>query len=488
MTGKQLVKCLFNNKLNRIRYTGTTIILILSFTMAGAQYISEVLEYMPAPGQFINSAPWGLPSSASSIVGTVNGSLCLGSFGGYVIFRFKNPVENHPDNPYGVDFTIFGNPLADWSEPGIVWIMEDDNENGFPDDTWYELNGSDCYFSSSVRNYEVTFTNPGDTAAMDVPWIDNAGNYGTVQANSIHTQPYFPDRDSFPSIPEHEYTLTGSSIEAVVNVTDGPGIKSIRRAFGYADNQLRGVPPYTKPDNPYTEEIENSGGDAFDIDWAVDSVGEYVDLDKIHFVKVQNAVQTYGGLLGELSTEVTGAVDVANDGSISGERDMIVIRDLPVEIEATTFQLEAFVFHGGRLQTNRTVLWTSNKADATVDEDQMLKVNEPGPLVLTGSLTDRPEISATVSTTIKIDYTTLEAGMETSPHIKLFPNPAYNYTRISGVRAAAVSLYDAVGKCSLSFENYYEGDPIDLTGLQGGLYMVKIDHGERVVWMKLLKE
>jgi len=267
--------------------------------LAGAQYISEVLEYSPAPGQFINSTPWGIPSSASSVVGTVTGSLCLGSFGGYVIFRFENPVENHPDNPYGVDFTIFGNPLTDWSEPGIIWVMKDENENGFPDDTWYELSGSDYYFSSSVRNYEVTYTNPGDTVAMDVPWIDNAGNHGSVLANSIHTQPYFPDTDSFPLIPGDEYTLSGSSIEAVVNVSDGPGIKSIKRAFGYADNQLRGLPPYTTPDNPYTVEIENSGGDAFDIDWAVDVEGDYVDLDEIHFVKVQSAVQTFGGLLGE---------------------------------------------------------------------------------------------------------------------------------------------------------------------------------------------
>ena len=72
--------------------------------MAGAQYISEVMEYRPAPGQFINTSPWGFPAAASSIVGDVNGSMCLGSFGGYVIFRFDEPVENHPDNPYGVDF------------------------------------------------------------------------------------------------------------------------------------------------------------------------------------------------------------------------------------------------------------------------------------------------------------------------------------------------------------------------------------------------
>ena len=108
-----------------------------------AQYISEVLEYKPAPGQFINSSPWGIPNSAKSLIGGVTGSMSLGAFGGYVVFKFANPVENDPDNPYGVDFTIYGNPLDEWSEQGIVSVMQDENGNGLPDDTWYELAGSD---------------------------------------------------------------------------------------------------------------------------------------------------------------------------------------------------------------------------------------------------------------------------------------------------------------------------------------------------------
>ena len=141
-----------------------------------AQYISEVLEYKPAPGQFINSSPWGVPESANSIIGGITGSMSLGAFGGYVVFTFDNPVENHPDNPFGVDFTIFGNPLEEWSEQGIVEVMKDENDNGLPDDMWYELAGSDYFFSSSIKQYEVTYTNPNMDAAADVPWTDNQGN------------------------------------------------------------------------------------------------------------------------------------------------------------------------------------------------------------------------------------------------------------------------------------------------------------------------
>ena len=84
------------------------ILFVVIFTSGGvkAQYISEVLEYKPAPGQFINSSPHGIPSAANSLTGPVEGLINLGSFGGYVIFRFDEPVENHSENPYGIDFTV----------------------------------------------------------------------------------------------------------------------------------------------------------------------------------------------------------------------------------------------------------------------------------------------------------------------------------------------------------------------------------------------
>ena len=148
-----------------------------------------------------------------------------------------------------------------------------------------------------------------------------------IRANSIYTQTYYPLFDSFPHIDPGFYELEGTLLQGQL-VENGTGIASIKRAFGYADNQLRGSEPYTIPDNPYTLEIENSGGDAFDISWAVDTSGNYFDLDRVHFIKVQNGMLADGGRLGELSTELSGAVDVPPDASISGETDMVVIRDL----------------------------------------------------------------------------------------------------------------------------------------------------------------
>jgi len=446
------------------------------------------MEYRPAPGQFINTSPWGFPAAASTIVGDVNGSMCLGSFGGYVIFRFDEPVENHPDNPYGVDFTIFGNPLTDWSEPGIVSVMKDNNENGLPDDVWYELSGSDFYFSSATRKYEVTYSNPGDTIALDVPWMDNAGKVGHIRANSFHQQPYYPLPDSFPAIAQDRYTLSGSVIEAALDTTSRAFVKSCKRAFGYADNQLRGTSPFTKPDNPYTGEIENSGGDAFDIGWAVDSLGIYMDLDRIHFVKVHSAVLPAEGWLGELSTEITGAVDVAEDGSLTGELDMIVIRELPVEIDTTKYQLEAFVFHKGRLQIDKTIHWSSSLTGAMVDDDHLLTVTGSGYLVLTAALAENPEINTAVSTTINLDKTTTGINCHLQPKMILYPNPACDFIRIAGAPETSVSMYDAAGKLCLQLLLYKERNTIDITGFPAGMYMVKIDHGVQINWLKLLKE
>ena len=98
------------------------ILLLWSLTDAGAQYIAELLEYTPAPGQLVNVSPWGTPAGASSIEGGLKGTVSLGAFGGYVVFRFEQPVENDPRNPYGIDFTIFGNPMPDWSEPDLSLI------------------------------------------------------------------------------------------------------------------------------------------------------------------------------------------------------------------------------------------------------------------------------------------------------------------------------------------------------------------------------
>jgi len=462
--------------------------LTLGFTNLEAQFISEVISYTPAPGQFINESPWGIPESAGSIVGGVNGSLCLGAFGGEVIFRFAAPVENHPDNPFGVDFTIFGNPMPEWSEPGVVWVMKDENGNGAPDDTWYELAGSDFYFSSTRKNFQVTYSDPGVTVAHDVPWRDQSGNTGVIKANSAHIQPYYPLAVFFPDIPREEYTVSGTMIRGAVDVDHPPVLKSARRAFGYADNRLRGTPPYTIPDNHYTIELENSGGDAFAIDWAVDTDGIHVELDKIHFVRVVNAVIHEGGWLGEVSTEITGAVDVPPSEVVEEDLDLVVIRDLPPEIGTIQYQMEVFAFHGGRLVENQDVQWSSNESWARIDAFNVLTVSGEGPLTLTASLDSDPSVMASVSTTINPGNPTRSESLKGSEGLLLFPNPADDLIRINGIGEAAISIYNASGRCVKKVHSYSGLYSIGISEFPSGVYMVMVENGTSVDWVKLLKQ
>jgi len=462
--------------------------MILAVPVIQAQYISEVLEYKPAPGQFINSIPWGQPGSASSIIGGVSGTLCLGAFGGSVVFRFEQPVDNHPDNPYGVDFTIFGNPSSDWSEPGAVWVMNDQNQNGAPDDTWYELAGSDYHFSTTIRDYVVTYTNPGNGSARDVPWTDPYGNTGWIRAHGAHTQSYYPYSDSFPQIPGEEYSLSGTMITGAVDVDHPPVLKSAGRAFGYADNRIRGIPPYTIPDNPYTPGIENSGGDAFDISWAVDKDGNYVDLEVVHFIKVQNALLHEGGWLGEVSTEITGAVDVSPDKDFTGILELVVIGDLQEEIHTSEVQMEVFVFYQGKLQTDQKVKWTISEDWAHMDENHLLTLSGTGPLTLTAALESNPLVQASVSTTILETGTSTFVQPSVVSGISIYPNPAREVIHVPGSGNATVSILDVAGKTVIQQCTGPGEVTIRISELPPGIYLVRVDQPGRSDGFKFLKE
>ena len=112
----------------------------------------KVLEYRPAPGQFINEGfdCQTMEEANAYAEERFNKKLyvSLGSFGGYITIKMPKEIKNRK----GYDFGIIGNPFSGSSEPGIVWVSEDANGNGKADDVWYELKGSD----EPERDYSVT--------------------------------------------------------------------------------------------------------------------------------------------------------------------------------------------------------------------------------------------------------------------------------------------------------------------------------------------
>lgn len=244
------------------------------------QYVSAIYEFVPAPGQFINDL--SKQESAKSILGTDKGMISLGAWGGYVVAGFNGRVQNKPGEP---DLEVKGNPLATWAEPGVVWVMKDENENGLPDDTWYEIAGSETGKNGYVRNYEVTYYRPGQIAsAEDIRWTDNRGNSGVIAKNEFHKQSYFP-----AWIIAESYTIKGTLLPNS-NLDKSNPSYIINNAFeyGYADNKM-----------------EADGGDKIDISDAIDASGNKVQLTGIDFIKVQTGMMADAGWLGEVSTEIT---------------------------------------------------------------------------------------------------------------------------------------------------------------------------------------
>jgi hypothetical protein len=287
-----------------------TLLLAIVATPVVAQspYLARVLEYRPAPGQFINSLPdyeegdtgENLRQKAENrIAGEAQSMISLGGFGGYVTFAFDHPVENVPGH---FDFRILANafysnfnpnpeaPQEGGScEPGIVFVAVDENGNGLPDDTWYELAGSEYFKSTTIHSYTITYHLPV-IAHSNIPWTDNLGGNGFIERNSYHSQPYYPEWIAGDSL-----VFTGTLLPDNAIDESGTGSYYVLYAYpwGYVDNH-----PNSDPRS------------CFNIDWAVDSDGNRVELEYIDFIRVQNAINQNCGWLGETSTEVAGATDL----------------------------------------------------------------------------------------------------------------------------------------------------------------------------------
>ncbi len=239
-----------------------------------------VVEYSPAPGQFINDG-FDCTTMAEAVAWAQSRIddgffVSLGAFGGYIVVEMSSEILNEE----GYDFSVAGNPFDQSSEPGVVWVSQD----GI---SWFQLEGKDREF----RNRSVTYYRPEGGEPADVKWKDSEGNEGIVQY-----LPQFHRNSCFPAwVDSDEYTLTGTRLEAR-DMIDGNGIwKSGTYMSGYVDNWASDM-----------EEKAAGQPNRFDIDDAVDSDGNPVSLPSIKFIKVQTAVISMNPspAVGEMSTEV----------------------------------------------------------------------------------------------------------------------------------------------------------------------------------------
>lgn len=261
--------------------------------------LNNVLEYCPAPGQFVHELPLyekgdDAEKMAMKCLESLqkNKPVSLGGFGGYITVGFDHPILNLPGQK---DFQIMGNAFEGSAEPGIVMVSADTNGDGKPNDQWYELAGSEYTNPVTIHEYEITYTRPSGSE-QSVPWKDNQGRNGTIEymggVVDFHKHPHFPEW-----ITENTLTFTGTCLP-----DNGSWDKEKKMwvmkayAYGYADNYPN----------------VNTEGCSFDIGWATNADGEQVNLESIDFVRIYTGVnqQIPSEGVGELSTEVAGVHDL----------------------------------------------------------------------------------------------------------------------------------------------------------------------------------
>lgn len=293
-----------------------------SHTLAGSAPTS-VVSYLPI-GQFANNSGWGYLGTkfvGPNKTAPETTGVSLGAFGGFIEFYFENGIEDKATNPYGVDFVIYGNAFNGNPEAGAVQVSVDGT-------TWYELAGSNYYksnftandpengfskfYTGTLRNTSVIYTKGSSRVTAKL---------GSLNAANCCPAAWFPLTTNFTAFANDPTGGATCDSRVSVNLSGNTltftGVTAIADsdttadyAFGYADVTPNGSPSeYGEAVNPYTPYTsDKTGGDGFDLAWAVDiATGEPVNLSgqKVKYVRVYSAVLDFGRF-GETSPEITG--------------------------------------------------------------------------------------------------------------------------------------------------------------------------------------
>ena len=306
-------------------YSFVILLFCLLQNLCFAQNQAKVIEYRPAPGQFVNTLPISEESDTEADIlakaqkNLERGSMIsLGAFGGYMVVEFDYPVANAE----GADIIILGNAFATSAEPGVVRVSRDANKNGIADDRWYEIAGSE--YANSTQDYEITYYRP--EANKDtikelkeyIRWVDNQGNSGWLSKNATHLQGYYPAWIDADSLTFKGTLLPTNSID---KNGDGSYFELKPYEWGYADNQPN----------------SNEAGCSIDLDWAVDNAGNAIELEAINFIRIHTAINAVDlGQIGEASTEIS-AIRALHNETIEEKDEIVFDINSMIEQQNITF-------------------------------------------------------------------------------------------------------------------------------------------------------
>lgn len=262
----------------------------------GKALVNKVHAYVPAPGHQVNgyiivgdSYPENCThqQACDSVLAHFQRqwSVSLGSQGGYLVAGFDHSVRNSGGD---YDLCVRGNPFSYQSEPGIIWVSQDDNGDGLPNDQWFELAGSEYATGRHLTNYAITYYRP-EARKSATAWRDCLGQSGYVPYLS-----YWNPHDYYwqPWVEGDARTYFGSRLDDRSTYAGG----------------ISDIPPYDwgYVDNLGSDFIEGSCGKAnyFRLSTARTWDGRPAELEYIDFVRIQTAQIGSTPNLGDISTEV----------------------------------------------------------------------------------------------------------------------------------------------------------------------------------------
>ncbi len=292
-----------------------TLLLISSCSIdeqENSPYITSVYEYVYGVGQHAQSVSYG---NEENMKGASSSFVYLGGWGGYIVAGFDHPVTNKIGC---YDIAIFAQGGVG-DEPSVIFVMQDENNNGLPDDKWYEISGSETDEVGYQRGATVTYYKQDDsdssmfyTINKEATQYELINGFGDTTSNSwwwpyydhLNDSDYHAITKGTDTLGEY-ITFTGTLLPSSKEESDGQW-RDIpdRFTFGYGENYSGddyALVPFGKG---------KKGANIIDISDAIDSEGKSVHLSHINFIKVQTGVLQVCGWLNEISSEIAGAADL----------------------------------------------------------------------------------------------------------------------------------------------------------------------------------